>query len=166
MIKLLGILTGVALFALLYSSWLNPEQAKTWIDGGGKALTQGVDQVTKIKQEVEQHPVYQQALEKVEQTQHTLTQPLTVDPIQPLIELPPLEMKHHVFWQPFSNAAAAQGFAERLRMQTGLPLSSAENGKGDYVVMLEYSSKDQLQQALRKLRSIIGRVEAVQDEVL
>lgn len=223
MIKLLGLTTGIALFALLYSSWQNPKQAEAWVGHGSRVLKNGVEQVASLKRQVEDLPVYQQTKQKLEQakwpkidassasaaadandsaktekplpteTQLTGSEIEPVQPLQqtsssepaqsqdppqqasnepaPVVNAPPLSSEsqpsvvyQYAFWQPFSNATSAEGFARYLRDQTGLTLSSRENASGDFEVVLEYSDPEQLQPALQKLQAFTGTIAEVQHE--
>ena len=225
MIKLLGLATGIALFALLYSSWQNPKQAEAWVGHGSRVLKNGVEQVASLKRQVEDLPVYQQTKQKFEQAKwpnidassaladadtndsaktekpvpdETRLGGSEIEPAQPLQQAsiepaqpkdppqqasnepaPPIgngsspslqppshptEVYQYAFWQPFSNATSAEGFARYLRDQTGLALSSRKSASGGFEVVLEYSDPEQLQPALQKLRAFTGAIAEVQHE--
>ncbi len=62
----------------------------------------------------------------------------------------------HSFWQPFSSAVSARGFAARLEQLTGLDFQVRRAGVGEYEVAFAHLDDEQRQAHLDRIQTVTG----------
>ncbi len=62
----------------------------------------------------------------------------------------------HSFWQPFTSAVSARGFAARLEQLTGLDFQVRRAGVGEYEVAFSHLDDRQRQAHLERIQTVTG----------
>ena len=71
-----------------------------------------------------------------------------VSPVTPVL--------HYPVWGPFNSEWAAQGFAQRLTLATGVPIKVVSEDSGDYLVVFNYRDDAERQAIVHRIVTVIG----------
>ena len=145
MIRFLGLITGISivLCGIAYLNWQYPEEKKL-IDKSYNVLPRQVDDIHEIHQKTPELKNTEQVV-----TQELVSLNMETDRIN-------LVVKQWPIWETFSSLNSAQGFTDYVQDKTGLSLSIQSVAAGKYSVMVNYHSENELQQALKKIETLLG----------